>query len=99
MALSCTGGEPTVDNIELRCRAHNGYEAELYFGLHKPPMAREMRTPYRHSVVGLPRLWGGGSASELGPDRVGAPSSALSSSMDSLFLSRAVRRSLIKVHQ
>jgi len=26
------GGEPTADNIRLRCRAHNGYEAELYFG-------------------------------------------------------------------
>lgn len=26
------GGEATVDNIQLRCRAHNGYEADLYFG-------------------------------------------------------------------
>jgi hypothetical protein len=26
------GGKPTVDNIELRCRSHNAYEAELYFG-------------------------------------------------------------------
>jgi len=26
------GGEATVKNIQLRCRAHNGYEAELYFG-------------------------------------------------------------------
>jgi hypothetical protein len=26
------GGEATVDNIELRCRAHNVYEAEQYFG-------------------------------------------------------------------
>jgi 5-methylcytosine-specific restriction endonuclease McrA len=26
------GGKATVDNIELRCRAHNGYEAELRFG-------------------------------------------------------------------
>jgi len=26
------GGEATVENIQLRCRAHNGYEAELYFG-------------------------------------------------------------------
>jgi len=26
------GGEATVDNVQLRCRAHNGYEAELYFG-------------------------------------------------------------------
>jgi len=26
------GGEATVENIQLRCRAHNGYEAERYFG-------------------------------------------------------------------
>jgi hypothetical protein len=26
------GGEPTNENIELRCRAHNGYEADLFFG-------------------------------------------------------------------
>jgi HNH endonuclease len=26
------GGPPTEDNIELRCRAHNGFEAELDFG-------------------------------------------------------------------
>lgn len=25
------GGEATVENIELRCRAHNAYEAEVYF--------------------------------------------------------------------
>lgn len=26
------GGEPTVENIQLRCRAHNQYEADVYFG-------------------------------------------------------------------
>jgi hypothetical protein len=26
------GGRPTVDNIELRCRAHNGYEAQQFYG-------------------------------------------------------------------
>jgi hypothetical protein len=26
------GGKATVDNIELRCRAHNGYEADLFYG-------------------------------------------------------------------
>jgi hypothetical protein len=26
------GGEASVANIELRCRAHNGYEADLFFG-------------------------------------------------------------------
>ena len=26
------GGSTTVDNLQLRCRAHNGYEARQYFG-------------------------------------------------------------------
>ena len=26
------GGKPTVDNIQLRCRAHNGHEVEQFFG-------------------------------------------------------------------
>jgi hypothetical protein len=26
------GGRPTVENIELRCRAHNDYEAEVFYG-------------------------------------------------------------------
>jgi hypothetical protein len=26
-----TGGETTAGNLQLRCRAHNGYEATLYF--------------------------------------------------------------------
>jgi hypothetical protein len=26
------GGQPTAENIQLRCRAHNGYEAGLFFG-------------------------------------------------------------------
>jgi hypothetical protein len=26
------GGKPTVDNIQLRCRAHNGHEIDLFFG-------------------------------------------------------------------
>jgi 5-methylcytosine-specific restriction endonuclease McrA len=26
------GGEAAAENIQLRCRTHNGYEAELYFG-------------------------------------------------------------------
>jgi 5-methylcytosine-specific restriction endonuclease McrA len=26
------GGEATIANIELRCRSHNAYEAELWFG-------------------------------------------------------------------
>lgn len=30
------GGEPTVGNIQLRCRAHNAYEAELFYGHGRP---------------------------------------------------------------
>jgi hypothetical protein len=32
------GGRASVENLELRCRGHNAYEAELYFG---PLLARE----------------------------------------------------------
>jgi hypothetical protein len=37
------GGKATVDNLQLRCRAHNAYEAKLYFG------------PYKSSGEGLVR--------------------------------------------
>lgn len=30
------GGQPTIANIELRCAAHNAYEAELQFGPRRP---------------------------------------------------------------
>ncbi len=26
------GGPPTVDNIQLRCRAHNGHEVDVFYG-------------------------------------------------------------------
>jgi hypothetical protein len=42
------GGESTTLNIELRCRAHNQYEAGQFFG---PLIARERRAPFGpHSV-------------------------------------------------
>jgi hypothetical protein len=34
-------GPPTVDNISLRCRRHNQYEAELIFGPHGTSIIRE----------------------------------------------------------
>ncbi|HEY0874322.1 MAG TPA: hypothetical protein VGD94_12685 [Vicinamibacterales bacterium] len=37
------GGLATVENIELRCRAHNQYEAELFFGEQMPILVRERR--------------------------------------------------------
>ena len=30
------GGEATVENIQLRCRAHNAHEAELAYGRRRP---------------------------------------------------------------
>jgi hypothetical protein len=30
------GGAATVDNIQLRCRAHNAYEADLFYGRREP---------------------------------------------------------------
>jgi len=30
------GGPPTIGNIELRCQAHNGYEADLFYGSYEP---------------------------------------------------------------
>jgi hypothetical protein len=35
------GGETLIENLELRCRAHNAYEAECYFGGAQPLFARE----------------------------------------------------------
>jgi len=32
VAPHCAGGDATVENIQLRCRAHNGFEAEMFFG-------------------------------------------------------------------
>ena len=45
------GGTAGVHNIQLRCRAHNVYEAEQYFGARLPLLAREGRERYTaHSV-------------------------------------------------
>ena len=41
------GGWSTPRNLELRCRAHNQYEAELWFGNATTPQAREARATYR----------------------------------------------------
>jgi hypothetical protein len=40
------GGRATVDNIELRCRAHNGYEAEHAMGARAAVRVRETRARY-----------------------------------------------------
>ncbi|HEX7126283.1 MAG TPA: HNH endonuclease, partial [Thermodesulfobacteriota bacterium] len=40
------GGAATVENIELRCRAHNGYEAERMFGPRGESQVREPGSVY-----------------------------------------------------
>ena len=35
------GGEASATNLQLRCRAHNQYEAALWSGATEPPLARE----------------------------------------------------------
>ena len=37
------GGAALVDNIEPRCRTHNGYELSRWFGTQEPPVVRERR--------------------------------------------------------
>ena len=44
------GGEPTIDNISLRCRAHNVYEAELAFGAAAVARSREEAVARRQRV-------------------------------------------------
>ena len=39
-------GPPTIENISLRCRAHNVYESELVFGRFDPSTVREARANY-----------------------------------------------------
>jgi hypothetical protein len=41
------GGKATRDNLELRCRAHNLYEADLFFGIRPPSLVRESRSVLR----------------------------------------------------
>lgn len=41
------GGPPTVENIHLRCAAHNRYEAELFFGVNYPGIVREAPPDWR----------------------------------------------------
>jgi hypothetical protein len=46
------GGDATVENIQLRCRCHNGYEAERDFGPWSATHAREERALYGATSVG-----------------------------------------------
>ena len=37
------GGTAVAENIQLRCRAHNQHESDLWFSAEKPPLVRERR--------------------------------------------------------
>jgi hypothetical protein len=53
-----TGGASELDNVCLRCRAHNAYEAEQYFGSSQPWLVRETRATeyFSHSDSVRPEL-------------------------------------------
>ena len=43
------GGAPTAENIALRCRAHNAYEAAVYFGPIRAAMAGRADDSFRNA--------------------------------------------------
>jgi len=49
------GGEATVENIQLRCRSHNGYEANLYYGIRRPEDGGDVVREASISVWGATR--------------------------------------------
>jgi hypothetical protein len=55
-------GPATVENISLRCRAHNVYESELVFGRFDPSIVRERRENYAASLEIEPFRNGGGAS-------------------------------------
>ena len=46
VAPFAAGGETSVENLELRCRSHNQYEADRYFGQLEVPLVREASAVY-----------------------------------------------------
>jgi hypothetical protein len=59
------GGEATIGNIELRCRTHNAYEAELFYGTMGDGATEKGRTA------------GSSEKGQLAPGRVGAAHEAV----------------------
>lgn len=47
------GGKPTVQNIRLRCQAHNGHEADLFYGPGKRPRRGDVVRERRVVTVGV----------------------------------------------
>ena len=60
------GGEATVGNIELRCRAHNDYESELFYGSRFAPVSKRGGADERRRTRNVT----GPGHVQLGPDRV-----------------------------
>jgi hypothetical protein len=44
------GGATSVDNLELRCRAHNAFEAECWCGAREEDLVRETKADFRRSM-------------------------------------------------
>ncbi len=63
-------GPATVENISLRCRAHNVYESEMVFGRFDASVARE--TSENYAVPGGSRPFPNGSGGSMPPCRSGA---------------------------
>ncbi len=60
------GGGATVENVQLRCRRHNGYEARVYFGRDRPLMAN--RDSFWNELPVTPsRRPGASSSGRAGP--------------------------------
>ena len=72
------GGRSTVENIQLRCGAHNRREAEVYFGAHLPTRVREVPPMYSVSVGSSTRSGAGTDFAadvgdgDCGPGNVGS---------------------------
>ena len=80
------GGAATIENIELRCRAHNGYDAERFYGRRYVPPAKARKSApvlMEPRPGDAPRTTGGiGGRVELGPDRVGPLPTGAASAQD-----------------
>jgi len=61
------GGQSTVQNLRLRCRAHNQYEAERTFGIEFMRNKRESRRPALQSRTAMPEPQMSEAAAEVVP--------------------------------
>jgi hypothetical protein len=66
----------TADNLQLRCRAHNVYEAERWFGVGEADVVRERGEPW-----GQPANWRTGGLANESIQLVGTGSAGRSLSL------------------